>query len=158
MREELPLDLIDQLYDSDYYASDCDGHAEFQRGGQKLPRRLKKCVKLAQVAPGDRVVDVGCGRGELAVHAAQSGATVIAIDPSSDALRYLPRCNSLQVVRSRGEALPLPSGWATSIYLTDVVEHLPPRNLSATLNECRRVLAKSGRLVVHTQPNRILVD
>ncbi|MEM7166597.1 MAG: class I SAM-dependent methyltransferase [Planctomycetota bacterium] len=165
MVQPLTLAEIERLYDEAYYTGDCDGHAEFRRGhGARLPRRLKKCAKMAAVTGRDRVVDVGCGRGELALDSARRGATVVAIDPARSALRIVrTQLNDdvaarLVAVRARGEALPVPTSWATVIFLTDVVEHLPPAELAETFQECRRALAPDGRLIVHTQPNRLLVD
>jgi SAM-dependent methyltransferase len=42
--------------------------------------------------------------------------------------------------------------------MTDVVEHLAQSELAAALAEARRVLRPGGRLVVHTSPNRLLLD
>ena len=42
--------------------------------------------------------------------------------------------------------------------MTDVVEHLAPSELAAALAEAHRVLRPGGRLVVHTSPNRLLLD
>jgi SAM-dependent methyltransferase len=43
-------------------------------------------------------------------------------------------------------------------FMTDVVEHLTPAELAAALAEVYRVLRPGGRLVVHTSPNRLLLD
>jgi 2-polyprenyl-3-methyl-5-hydroxy-6-metoxy-1,4-benzoquinol methylase len=41
-----------------------------------------KLVKFAQVSPGQRVLDVGCGTGVVAITAARRGAKVSGIDLS----------------------------------------------------------------------------
>jgi len=45
-------------------------------------RSVRRSV-LRHVAPGERLLDVGCGTGTLAIEAARSGAAVVAIDRSA---------------------------------------------------------------------------
>lgn len=157
----------ENLYHRDYYLKDCQGFEEFLRTrGKKLPRRLAKCLTLADVKPFEKVIDVGAGRGELSLHAALRGATVVAIDPSRDALKLLgearaawePAPESTLQILGRGDALPIRAEWADVILLSDVVEHLFPEDLSKLIGECARALKPGGRLVIHTQPNRTLVE
>ncbi len=156
-----------QLYSRAYYLSDCHGYQEFQKShGTQLPRRLAKCLALAQIQPGVRLVDLGCGRGELALQAASHGAVTLAVDPSPHALRLVAEALSswaeppkrIHLLRAQGENLPIASDWADVVVLSDVVEHIPDRGLGQLLDECRRILRPLGRLVIHTQPNRILLD
>lgn len=58
-------------------AGDYDRH--IGRYGPALAREL---IAAAQVQPGDRVLDVGCGPGALTAALLAHGATVAAIDPS----------------------------------------------------------------------------
>ena len=168
----------ENLYHRDYYLKDCEGFGEFLRTkGRKLSRRLAKCLALAAVKPLERVIDVGAGRGELALHAAFLGAVAVAVDPSREGLKLLgeaitawetasrhtqerapfSRSRPLPVL-ARGEALPLPASWANALFLSDVVEHLRAEELVKLLAECKRVLGRGGRLIIHTQPNRTLVQ
>lgn len=56
-------------------------------GGRKLEdAALASLHALAAVGPGVRVLDIGCGRGELARAAASAGADVTVVDPSADAI------------------------------------------------------------------------
>jgi SAM-dependent methyltransferase len=55
--------------------------------GERLRPRLAHSLKLAALEPGMRVLDLGCGRGETAVHAALRGARVVALDYSADCLQ-----------------------------------------------------------------------
>jgi len=168
-----PTAPINRLYTRDYYLSDCEGHAEFARtAGRKLSRRLAKCLSLSRAKPGEHWVDVGCGRGELSLHLAARGVTVVAVDPSAAALGILAAARSVWteartlraqlpavpiIVRGLGEHLPFASGRADGVVLSDVVEHLTAPRLERLLEECRRVLRVGGRLVIHTQPNRTLL-
>src|SRR5690606_19170631 len=69
------------LYDEAYFRSACEGYDEFnQTEGQHLSRRLASAFALASVEPGMKVLDVGCGRGEILRHTAQLGADAYGID------------------------------------------------------------------------------
>lgn len=161
--DTLPREEIDRLYHRGYYLDDCEGHREFRRtGGRKLSRRLAKVARLVDPHAGACVVDVGSGRGELVRYCAARGARAIAVDPSEAALAVMREPDGRDVatwsIRARGEQLPLASHCADMVVLSDVVEHVPAKTLPLLLEECRRVLRPGGRLVIHTQPNRVLVD
>lgn len=163
--DAIPIADLERLYDRTYYEGDCDGHREFQNTrGRKLPRRLDKVLELLDPRPGEWIVDVGSGRGELARHCVSRGALTIAVDPSAAALAISrdaetesDRESTIHRIRARGEALPMVSGQADAVVLSDVVEHLPPSALRQLLAECARVARPGGRLIVHTQPNRTLL-
>jgi len=164
---------IDRLYHSDYYLSDCEGHSEFRRTrGQKLSRRLAKCLELTRARPGELWIDLGCGRGEIARHLAAGGARVIGVDPSRAAIEIAshgrvdrPMNRSTAdlangkpwFVRAFGEHLPIRDDVVDGVVLSDVVEHVEPKALNQLLLESQRMLRPGGRMIIHTQPNRWLV-
>ena len=157
----IPLADLRALYHRGYFDSDCEGHREFARThGARLTRRLRKVLSLARAAPGERFLDAGCGRGELAAHLAAAGAHVIALDVSRDALRYAAEAfiTPARPILARVESLPLASGSLDGILFSDVIEHMPAAAQQRALAEFRRVLRPGGRLIIHTQPNRILMD
>ncbi|MDP3893115.1 MAG: class I SAM-dependent methyltransferase [Nocardioides sp.] len=86
-------------------------------------RRLhERAVELADVAPGQTVLDVGCGTGNLAltVLAAQPEARVTGLDPDGDALRRAAR-----KARRAGVSLTLVQGYADRLPAEDAsVDHL----------------------------------
>ncbi|MCA9911354.1 MAG: hypothetical protein KC519_22025, partial [Anaerolineae bacterium] len=62
-REKSPLPS--SLYTEEYFRTACEGFDEFNSSeGEQLSRRLNSAFSLAQVGPGMRILDVGCGRGE----------------------------------------------------------------------------------------------
>ncbi|MFD2079131.1 Methyltransferase domain-containing protein [Actinopolymorpha cephalotaxi] len=80
-------------------------------------RRLhERVAQIAGITPGQTVVDVGCGTGNLslAVLAAQPGARVTGLDPDDDALRRAAR----KALR-RGVSLTLTQGYADRIPVED---------------------------------------
>lgn len=153
------------------------GHARFLAGGgRELRPRLARALELAAIEPGQTVVDLGCGRGEAAAHAARLGASVVALDYSLDALDLsratsavvagavegtvvagaaIPgaRCR-VDVAAADATALPLADGCADRVLWLDVVEHLHAWQVRAALGEVRRILRPGGIVVIHTLPNR----
>jgi ubiquinone/menaquinone biosynthesis C-methylase UbiE len=109
-----------------------------------------------------RILDIGCGRGELALHCAGKKAHVWGIDYAraalelageavSEAGEQIRRRISLMQVDAR--QLPFESESMDVAFMLDVVEHLEPKELDRALQEARRVLRPGGKLVVHTMPN-----
>lgn len=76
----------------------------------------RRTVELAGIAPGQTVVDVGCGTGNLsfAVLAAQPRARVTGLDPDADALRRAAR-----KARRRGLSVTLVQGYADRLPAED---------------------------------------
>ena len=90
----------------------------------------------ADVGPGTRVLDVGCGAGEALPVARDRGADAVGVDPSPDANRAI-----------RGDATALPLGESrVDVVLAECVLCLT--DLPTALGEARRVLAPDGRLAV----------
>jgi demethylmenaquinone methyltransferase / 2-methoxy-6-polyprenyl-1,4-benzoquinol methylase len=117
----------------------------------------RRAVQLAELKPTDRVVDVACGTGDLALRfaAAQSdakNAQVIGIDFTHEMLPIALRKAEARRMRSvlwlNGDALCLPLEDASA----DVVSiAFGIRNVSdpaAACREFRRVLRPGGRLVI----------
>jgi len=155
-------------YDSRYFFTCCEGYKEFRvSGGKKLGPRFQKALQMAGIQPGQRVLDVGCGRGELVLHAALLGAEAVGIDYAEDAIRiaeetlagFPPEVQeraSFHVMNARKMEFPAESFDAA--IMTDVVEHLYPQELKEALAETHRVLKRGGRATVHTCPNRLFYD
>lgn len=150
------------LYTEEYFRTACEGYDEFnQSEGKHLSRRLKAAFELAEVRPGMKVLDVGCGRGEILHHCAALGADAYGIDYASVAVDM-----SAAVVRQVGVAqgrigvgqanarqLPFADHSFDRVLMFDVVEHLYPWELHEALLEARRVLKPDGVFIVHTAPN-----
>jgi SAM-dependent methyltransferase len=96
-----------------------------------------------------RVLDVGCGTGRLAIALADRGARVWGVDPSEEMLAQA-RANSegrVQFKQASAEALPFKDGWFDRGVFRLVI-HLVER--PRAFAETARVLAPRGRIVVAT--------
>jgi len=147
----------DIAYTQEYYLTECDGHAEFtDTHGTALPKRLSRPLEIADIQPGQSILDIGCGRGEIALHCAQSGALVWGLDYATAALRLarsLPSSPKMAFQQADACNLPFSAHSFDTVFMLDVVEHLHPDALLAALNEAWRALKPGGRLIIHTMPN-----
>jgi cyclopropane fatty-acyl-phospholipid synthase-like methyltransferase len=154
--------LPSELYDEAYFLSACEGYDEYVRTeGEHLSRRLRQAFEFAGVAPGMRVLDLGCGRGEIVRHVARLGAASYGIDYAQAAVQLSNRAvrreaHQVPVGLAQADAkhLPFPDAVFDRVLLFDVVEHLHPWELDACLKEAARALKPGGLVVVHTAPNR----
>ncbi len=157
-RDSVPQDL----YTEEYFLTACEGYDEFKASeGQQLSRRLKAAFEIAAIEPGMKVLDVGCGRGEILRHCAELGAHAFGIDYAVVAVNMsqeivagtLDAPGKTGVAQSDAKKLPFPSGSFDRVLMFDVVEHLYPWELHEALLEVQRVMKPGGRFIVHTAPN-----
>jgi SAM-dependent methyltransferase len=107
-------------------------------------------AELAQIRPGERVLDVACGTGVLARHAAQRvgpGGQVVGLDPNPGMLA-VARENAPAVEWRQGaaESLPFPDGSFDAVVSQFGLMFFSDR--VRALREMLRVLAPRRRLVV----------
>ncbi|AEE47225.1 class I SAM-dependent methyltransferase [Cellulomonas fimi] len=118
-------------------------------------RRHARLVALAEVRPGDRVLDLGCGTGAVAVRVARTvpGAHVTGLDPDLPALRRAARAARrarvpLTLVRGYGQSLPLPDASVDRVVSSLALHHVPADARAATAAEIARVLRPGGTVTV----------
>lgn len=123
----------------------------------------KKIVEVTQIKPKMKVLDLGCGRGELLVGLARFGAQVEGIDYSKIAIELAKKSILTQPKKIRDKIdlkqkdiknLDLPKNYYDRILAIDLIEHLRPWEVNLLLSKIRPALKDSGQLVIHTFPNR----
>jgi ubiquinone/menaquinone biosynthesis C-methylase UbiE len=112
-------------------------------------------LELAQLRPEQRVLDVGCGTGTLAVLIKETypNVRVDAVDPEPGALAIARRKAARRELAipfleaSAGE-LPFASGVFDKVLCTLVLHHMADESKETSLREMRRVLRPGGELVL----------
>lgn len=158
-------------YDETWLASAWGEHANdaFLKREIDHPRpRIVRAIELADIRAGHLLLDIACGRGEVAALAAKKGAMAIGIDFSTASLNFANKVKtsrqeffstgSMELVRADACRLPFKDQCFDRITLLDIVEHLVPSQLESMLREVDRLLKPDGFAVIHTLPNRWVYD
>jgi ubiquinone/menaquinone biosynthesis C-methylase UbiE len=117
---------------------------------------LRATLKAAGIAPGHRLLDVGCGTGKLAIAASHI------VGPMGDAIGVDATAEMIQRAKVRGvtepsaarfqlavaENLPFETGSMDAVTSSYFFHHLPGDVKPLALREMWRVLKPGGRLVI----------
>jgi SAM-dependent methyltransferase len=114
-----------------------------------------KLVKFAQVSAGQRLLDVACGTGVVAITAARRGAKVSGLDLTPALLERANKNASIagfdvEFIEGDAEALPSPDG-SFDVVLSQFGHMFAPRPAVA-VKEMLRVLKSGGRIAFSTWP------
>jgi len=94
-----------------------------------------------------RVLDIGCGEGQVARGVAGLGAEVVGFDPAMSQVREArTRASGPRYARARAEALPCRSGSFDAVVVCGVLEHVDA--FEHAIREVARVLERGGRFVL----------
>jgi SAM-dependent methyltransferase len=99
---------------------------------------------LLKRQPG-RLLDVGCGRGDLAEWFAQRGWSVAGVEPGAQACA-LAGARGVEVHCGTLEDAPWPAGTFQAITFNHSLEHIP--DPEAAVQQARELLAPGGMLIV----------
>jgi 2-polyprenyl-3-methyl-5-hydroxy-6-metoxy-1,4-benzoquinol methylase len=88
-RKERRYSLLKNFYNRDYYLKNCGGYEQFKRNKGIIldDPRLLTAYYIADPHVGKKILDIGCGRGELSYALARAGADVMGIDYSASAVK-----------------------------------------------------------------------
>ena len=134
-------------------ASQYDFHTKLMGLGVNQPNS-KMIIRMAKIKPGDKVLDVGCGSGNLTLTAkryAGSSGSVHGIDASPemiDVARKKAKQSGVNVIFDVGliEKLPFPEATFDVVISRLVIHHLPDDLKRQGFAEIFRVLKPSGTL------------
>jgi ubiquinone/menaquinone biosynthesis C-methylase UbiE len=119
----------------------------------RVGRAHERLVDVADLRPGQRVLEVGCGTGNLALRAARRGALVTGLDPDRGALaKAAAKARRagvpLTLVRGYADHLPVDDGSLDHVISAFALHHVPTEQKPALAAELARVLAPGGRVTI----------
>jgi ubiquinone/menaquinone biosynthesis C-methylase UbiE len=125
----------------------------FMRGDEGAFRQ--QIVDLARLAPGESILDIGCGTGTLAILAKKYAGPTSAVQGVDASPEMIERAQKkakragveVSFERALVEALPFAAGRFDVVFSTLMLHHLPRPVREQCAREIRRV-AKSGARVV----------
>jgi ubiquinone/menaquinone biosynthesis C-methylase UbiE len=113
----------------------------------------RELIEQAHLRPGQRVLEIGCGTGNLAilVKALHPEVDVVGLDPDPKALERARRKAERQRVsvaldRGYSDELPYPDGSYDRVLSALMLHHLERDEKSRSLHQVRRVLRPGGSL------------
>lgn len=118
----------------------------------------------ADVQPGQRIADLGCGPGAYFPQLASVGANIVGVDMSpamlADAAERAKNANAdVELLQANTEWLPLASNLCDRVMANHVLYHVPDQ--VAALREIRRIVNTGGRVVLATNAadaSRVIED
>lgn len=113
-------------------------------------------LELANIGPGSRMLDVGCGTGTLAIAAwrrSQPGGSVVGVDVSEKMLAAARRKAGragldIPFLQADAAELPFKGACFDIVTITTVMHMVPEGRRCLCLREAFRVLCPGGRLLV----------
>lgn len=139
-------DEVRRLFD----AKAANWPAKYAADGPLAGRRTRLLAAVSCYAGhGDRVLDLGCGTGELAAALAVAGMRAVGCDISSRMLSRVPRDPARQAgwvrLDPHWRSLPFRSGAFNAVVAASVLEYVAEP--AVVLRECTRVLRPGGAVV-----------
>jgi 2-polyprenyl-3-methyl-5-hydroxy-6-metoxy-1,4-benzoquinol methylase len=156
------------LYTKEYYLTDNDGHEQYRLGvANHIHSKFWRALSFTDPKVGMKVLDLGCGRGEISFYAARRGCKVTAVDYSQAAVDL-----TLQTIgqlppeaQSRVDVKKVDIADEASlrefvnqhccfdwVYLVNFVEHLYPYQLERIFGALPSIMLPNGRVFIST-PN-----
>jgi SAM-dependent methyltransferase len=118
-------------------------HARFKREVGAEDVRLRALLGCLGPLAGQRVLDLGCGKGRFAARLEATGARVVGLDLSA---AMLADARGLDRVRASARRLPFADGVFDAVVAVEVFEHLTA--VDAVLEEVKRVTRPGGRVAI----------
>ncbi len=149
---------IQQRYD--HFASiEADGEHVGPARAYFRSRKLDLALDLASPAPGSRVLEIGCARGQFTLPLARQGYAVVGYDLSPASVELARRraaetgiANAKFVVGDAENLGAFPDDFFEVVFSFSTLRYVP--DVSRALTEIRRVLRPGGRAALDF-PNRL---
>ena len=105
---------------------------------------------VAQLLPREKLIlSIGCGSGEIERDISKRKRTIVGVDISHRMLAIAARRGVKNLVQTDATSLPFPRGCLNLVMFMESAGYF---ELNVVLREVKRVLSKSGRLIMTTYP------
>lgn len=112
----------------------------------------------ANIKPGSRIIEIGCGSGRDAARSLADGYDIIALDGSEGLLKEIPKYHPELANRLVLGIMPchldFPDGYFDGFYSVACLMHLQQEDLTATLKELNRITKKGGKGLISIPTSR----
>jgi ubiquinone/menaquinone biosynthesis C-methylase UbiE len=111
---------------------------------------LEKITEELDIIPGEKILDAGCGTGNLALKIKAKRGEVIGLDNCQEALDiYTKKHSSASTVLSDlSQSLPFPNGYFDKIVVNNTLYLFPKEKQRKILKEFFRILKEGGKIVI----------
>jgi ubiquinone/menaquinone biosynthesis C-methylase UbiE len=116
----------------------------YSRNGAFVHQLAGGVLELLAARAGERILDLGCGDGQLTQRIVATGASVTGVDASASMVRAA-RSSGLTVDQASAEALPYADASFDAVFSNAALHWV--RDQNAMLAEVHRVLKPGGRFV-----------
>ena len=164
MTEQMARSVSSTVYDHQFYQK-MEGIGDYLRG--TVGERFVEAFTIAKIENSHRILDLGTGRGEIAVLCAERGSNVSAVDYSSYSISTAKdfaaknlspeKFRKIDFTVMDAKHLDFPNQNFDRVFFLEILEHLYPEELKIVLLEIRRVLKTGGQLIISTGPNSLLI-
>ena len=143
-------DVFEAMLDSSMSYS-CGYWAEAQTLEQAQFNKLDLICRKLELKPGEKLLDIGCGWGGMARHAAENyGVKVTGITVSREQQKLArDRCRGLPVEIVLMDYRDL-NGSYDKVVSVGMFEHVGPKNYALYFDTVRRLLKDDGLFLLHT--------
>lgn len=154
---------VKAIYDGDYFLKSVDGFREFSgfdgSFGSLFPR-YQRNIRLLDLQPEHRLLEIGCGRGEICIFHALRGGKSKGVDYSADAIKLAhEKAASLnaavEFVESSFDGLHETPGTYDRILASEFIEHISAEEGERFFQTAFSMLKPGGKLLVFTMPNTL---
>lgn len=153
---------VRHLYTETYFMESATGHDEFKVYEGKFEQLIDKfqmVINLLNLSKSDRLLDIGCGRGELVIYHSLNGGKATGVDFSDEAIK-LAREKATDL---KADSIFLISSFENineevrfdRIISIDFIEHISIEEGKTFFRKCYNLLNNEGRLIIYTYPNTI---
>jgi len=116
----------------------------YEKNGSFVPNLATGVLEWLAAQPAERILDLGCGDGQLTARIAATGAQVTAVDQSPQMVAAA-HARGLAAEVASAESLPYPAATFNAVFSNAVLHWV--RDQDAMMAEVHRVLQPGGRFI-----------